>query len=276
MSKIQSVVGIQISEWGRVLLLKRYSYDRTLPGKWVLPGGKIDKGETHEEALIREVKEETNLDVTYSCYYTTKSNEKFDIHFYIIDTEGEFKLNTKELETHNIFTYNDIPDETGVLTFDVLEKIDMRSFSIIQKLYRGKSAKRSGVPYMNHIVEGLCMLNNRKADIWTRICYTLHPIVQNDVDLVNNGDYINRTSLKTMMYIMEYRKTANYYLPKDVNTCKTPLPSPLNEVNKALLIDKLQNQKDFNKYHKGTHPNSDNLEKYFDEWIELLSQIVER
>ncbi len=44
-----------------VLLIKR----RNPPyqDKWALPGGMVDSGETVEEALIREMKEETNLDV---------------------------------------------------------------------------------------------------------------------------------------------------------------------------------------------------------------------
>ena len=32
-------------------------------GKWNGPGGKVDKGETPEECVIREVKEETDIDV---------------------------------------------------------------------------------------------------------------------------------------------------------------------------------------------------------------------
>jgi len=46
-------------ESGRVLLQKRGDSN-----KWGFPGGAIELGETPEEAAIRELKEETGLDVT--------------------------------------------------------------------------------------------------------------------------------------------------------------------------------------------------------------------
>ena len=48
---------------GKILVLRRHPKSKTNPHKWELPGGKIEKGEFFDEALIREVKEETNLDV---------------------------------------------------------------------------------------------------------------------------------------------------------------------------------------------------------------------
>jgi 8-oxo-dGTP diphosphatase len=48
---------------GRILLLKRSDDDSINPGKWDLPGGKIDKGETFDQALVREVREESGLAV---------------------------------------------------------------------------------------------------------------------------------------------------------------------------------------------------------------------
>ncbi|MBU0898514.1 MAG: NUDIX domain-containing protein [Nanoarchaeota archaeon] len=47
----------------KYLILKRSTDSVTYPDHWDFPGGKIEHGEEVEESLIREVKEETDLDV---------------------------------------------------------------------------------------------------------------------------------------------------------------------------------------------------------------------
>jgi 8-oxo-dGTP diphosphatase len=49
---------------GKILILKRSVDSKTNPGKWELPGGKVDQGEPFDQALIREVEEETNLKIS--------------------------------------------------------------------------------------------------------------------------------------------------------------------------------------------------------------------
>lgn len=51
---------------GRVLLAQR-PQGKNMAGLWEFPGGKIEPGETPEQALVRELKEELDVETAASC-----------------------------------------------------------------------------------------------------------------------------------------------------------------------------------------------------------------
>ena len=55
-----------INNYDQVLIAKRPN-NKHLAGFWEFPGGKVEKDETPENALIREVKEELNVNINNKC-----------------------------------------------------------------------------------------------------------------------------------------------------------------------------------------------------------------
>jgi nucleoside triphosphatase len=61
---------------GKLFLMSSHKWR----GKWVVPGGHIELGERMEDALRREIKEETNLeirDIEFVCFQEFVYNERF-------------------------------------------------------------------------------------------------------------------------------------------------------------------------------------------------------
>ncbi|MCB1437536.1 MAG: 8-oxo-dGTP diphosphatase MutT [Rhodobiaceae bacterium] len=66
---------------GRVLVARRPE-GKPMAGLWEFPGGKVEKGETPEVSLIRELKEELGIDVSQACLapLTFASHSYEDFH----------------------------------------------------------------------------------------------------------------------------------------------------------------------------------------------------
>lgn len=54
---------ILFDQQGHILVLRRSASSKTNPGKWEIPGGKIEPGESFDDALKREITEETGFSV---------------------------------------------------------------------------------------------------------------------------------------------------------------------------------------------------------------------
>jgi 8-oxo-dGTP diphosphatase len=88
-SEVQAAGGVVVADDGRVVLVHRPRYD-----DWTLPKGKLDGGESFEDAALREVEEETGLrcrlvrELPFVEYQDAKGRPKV-VRYWLMEVEAD-------------------------------------------------------------------------------------------------------------------------------------------------------------------------------------------
>ena len=136
----QPIVGIGavIIREGTIALIKRGN--EPSKGKWTIPGGLVELGETLEQSVIRETKEETGLDVENPRLIDVVSNVDLDergkvkYHYVIIDYLVHVKNGTAKASSD--------AEELRWVPFEEVEDYDLtRSFRLFFRNNRAKLEK---------------------------------------------------------------------------------------------------------------------------------------
>lgn len=148
-------------------------------------------------------------------------------------------------------------------------------YVLIQNHYNTRVAKRSQVPLINHIHEGIDVLMYINAPLVVMQAYCLHPIFQSNDDLAYSHQWVceevEGLNMYAVLLAMEYRNIANQYLShRSINSIDDIELGPLPGIRQMLIADKIQNYKDFLIYHKDTHERAAELDEYFKNWLAKL------
>ncbi|MDD6826896.1 MAG: NUDIX domain-containing protein [Oscillospiraceae bacterium] len=132
-----TVLGVIMRSDGRFLITQRVMTKAWAPGWWEVSGGAAMAGEESEEAVMREIKEETGLDVSgaeggYVFSYHRENpgegdNYFVDIYRYVMDFD-EKDLSLQEAETlgYKLATPEEIKalaDEGVFLHYDSIKRV---------------------------------------------------------------------------------------------------------------------------------------------------------
>jgi len=132
-----SVLGVVRDLKGRYLITRRKEDKRWAPGWWEVPGGGTMAGETSKQAVVREVLEETGIDVSgaeggFQFDYHRENpgegdNYFVDIYLFTLDfTEADVKIQESEATDFKLATLEEVRElaaEGIFLHYDSIKKV---------------------------------------------------------------------------------------------------------------------------------------------------------
>ena len=107
----------------KILLLQRSNYTENYPGFWGCPGGRAEQGETAEQNVIREVKEECNLDFKPITVFKSGIWQNRSYYRFLGEWTGEIKIQEEEVLNYDWFKFNEAIKLD--LSFDYKEVIEL-------------------------------------------------------------------------------------------------------------------------------------------------------
>ncbi len=148
------VTGVLINKEGKYLIAKRADWEKAFPGKWTVPGGKLEvldyslkKKDTSEHwynvlenVLKREIIEETNLEIKNIGYVTSMVYIRPDeIPCLIISLFAELKDQNSQIKLCNALTDYKWVDLNEAKNYDLIEGIYEELEILDKKLKTGKT-----------------------------------------------------------------------------------------------------------------------------------------
>lgn len=173
------------------------------PGKWELPGGKVEKGESTKDAAIREIKEETNINIDPEKLITVnemmpeyKTNKRCNYYGYFISSNQKIKAGSdaKNLQWFSV---------------DELPNILWQGEKFIKKTLTKTASKKKDI-FIFVDIDGVLNKNNKehKQKYQDNIYNLKEIILKEKVELLNQ---LEEKYQPTFILISYWRKFGSLY-----------------------------------------------------------------
>ncbi len=122
-----AVKALIVNDKQELLLIRRRDNDVHKPGTWEIAGGRLDAGEDPFLGMIREAKEETNLDIEVKeplgvHHFTRDDGQVITMIVFLCGAvSGEVKLS----EEHTDFEWLNVDDAYSKIVSDFKKEIDV-------------------------------------------------------------------------------------------------------------------------------------------------------
>ena len=181
--------------------------------KWEFPGGKIEPGETKEEALLREIKEELNCNINIEKFITTINHEyntfSLTMHVYLCSLKESVPI----LLEHKSSIWCD-KDKLNELDF---AEADYKFLNKIKKIIDAQN----DINEINNALIDIDYFHNKSDEIYEKINgnkeYTIYiQIMKNKFNMNGNNNFkVLGYRFKREIFKM-FISSINLYITKEI------------------------------------------------------------
>lgn len=185
--------------------------------KWEFPGGKIEPGETKEEALVREIKEELNCNINIEKFITTINHEyntfSLTMHVYLCSLKDDEPI----LLEHKSSVWCD-KDKLNDLDF---AEADYKFLDKIKKIIDAEK----DIDEINNVLNDIDYFHNKSEEIYDKINnnkdYTIYIQIMKNKFNMNGNNHFKVLSYRFKREIFKMFITSiKLYIVKEINDIK--------------------------------------------------------
>ncbi len=186
---IKAACAIILDDKGKCFISKRSMTKKEYPGLWELPGGKFENDEDVQQCIIREIKEEIGVDITYIDCICIQNVDKYNVHYCLCKSDFKNISTNSEIEEYKFIEENNKFLKQDLLVYQEQSNLEKQISETLRYKNTAQKYMSNGVQRTISLMQNAEFINDNQITLMGIIAgqfQEIHPLVMAKVMVETN------------------------------------------------------------------------------------------